>query len=441
MSLKLKSTLLALIGVMGAIVLSGCGGGSGATGSGGGTQPPKGNTADWTVLVYLNAANSLQGFGGFNVHQMEQAGSTPNVNIVVQWKQGVCADCSDNECNSLNGNCYNPDWKDTRRYYIVHNTDPTTIKSTLVQDLGPNIDMGNWQTLQNFIVWGQQNYPANHYALIVWDHGEGWVNVYRGLSKHPQSALVKPRSISLDETTMNEIETWQLSQALTGLKPLDVVAFDACLMQMTEIAYEIRNQATYMVGSEDSTPANGYPYMTFLSDLDANPTMSPLQFSQDIVSQTVNYYSQNPQLVGTQGVTQSVVSLAQMTNLNTSLNTFADALLNNDTQASVQQAAIRAEQNAQGYSSPNGYYENLDLWDYSNWIKNNTTNSAVVAAANSLQNAIGSAVVYQKLYQDPNSHGLAIYVPVPSDYDSAYGNLALARVNDWPKWLQFQAQL
>ena len=97
MSFKLKSALLSLIGVMGAIVLSGCGGGGGATGSGGGTEPPKGGTADWTVLVFLNAANSLQGFGGFNVHQMEQAGSTSNVNIVVQWKQGVCADCSDNE--------------------------------------------------------------------------------------------------------------------------------------------------------------------------------------------------------------------------------------------------------------------------------------------------------------------------------------------------------
>src|SRR5207249_2834038 len=43
--------------------------------------------AKWTFLVYLDAANNLRDFGPLNFNQMEQVGSTADVNIVVQWKQ------------------------------------------------------------------------------------------------------------------------------------------------------------------------------------------------------------------------------------------------------------------------------------------------------------------------------------------------------------------
>ena len=48
---------------------------------------------------------------------------------------------------------------------------------------------------------------------------------------------------------------------------VDVLAFDACLMQMAEVAYEVKDLADYVVGSEETEPGPGYPYDPFLAGL------------------------------------------------------------------------------------------------------------------------------------------------------------------------------
>jgi hypothetical protein len=418
------SVPMGLLGCLLAFCLIGCGGGGGASSSSSSATTSSPTTKKWTVLIYLDAANDLQPFGGWNVNQMEQAGSTADVNVVVQWKQGVCADCNNSQCP----NCANPSWKDTRRYYITKDNDPNNINSQLVQDMGPNIDMGDWHTLNDFINWGEKTYPANHYALIIWDHGSGWLPTRAGTK-------LAPRAVAIDETTNNEIETWQLSQALNTTTEVDDVIFDACLEQMAEIGYEIRNSAHYMIGSEQDTPGYGYYYNTFLSDLDANPSMSPADFGDDIVKQTINSYS------GSSQITQSVVDLSQMTNVETKLSAFADALIANIADASTKQAATNAQVNAINYGIYGYPPENKDLWDYANDLKTGSQIAAVQNSASALQTAIQSSVQMEMHSSDEaGTHGLGIYVPNQNDYNPAYANLALSRVSDWPAWLQQQAQ-
>ena len=68
----------------------------------------------------------------------------------------------------------NGNWETTRRYYITYDqTYPSTITSTPVEDLG-ELNMGDPQTLYDFIYWSMTNYPADKYFLILWDHGSGW---------------------------------------------------------------------------------------------------------------------------------------------------------------------------------------------------------------------------------------------------------------------------
>ncbi|MBM3495780.1 MAG: hypothetical protein FJX72_15860, partial [Armatimonadetes bacterium] len=171
--------------------------------------------AKWTFLVFMNAANDLQEFGPLNFGQMEKIGSSADVNIVVQWKQADCAGCG------------SPDWVSTRRYYVTRDQ-----HSQLVEDLGPNVDMGDWRELASFIRWTQQRYPADHYALVIWDHGAGW--------RSTRGAAAAVRSVSIDDDTGNEIQTWELPQALNVSPKVDLLVFDASLMQMMEVAYEVR---------------------------------------------------------------------------------------------------------------------------------------------------------------------------------------------------------
>jgi len=43
----------------------------------------------------------------------------------------------------------------------------------VVESVG-EVDMGDPQTLIDFVTWAVQKYPAQKYALILSDHGGGW---------------------------------------------------------------------------------------------------------------------------------------------------------------------------------------------------------------------------------------------------------------------------
>jgi hypothetical protein len=367
--------------------------------------------AKWSFLVYLNGANDLQTFGPLNFNQMEKVGSTTDVNIVVQWKQASCSSCG------------SPDWTGTRRYFVTKDSDVSAVHSTLVQDMGPSIDMGDWHQLRNFIVWGQQNYPADHYALVIWNHGAGW----RGRS----AGRAATRGVSFDDATGNYIQTWELPQALGVTPKMDTVIFDASLMQMLEVDYEIKDSTGVVTGSEESPPGEGYVYDTFLSDLVANPNMSAAQLGTQIVNRTLEAY-------GSQGNnTQSAVDTSKLANLTSAVDAFAGALLahRSDSATALANARINAEHMTSSYA----YYK--DLWDYAELVRTTTTAADLQSAASNVETAISGALIAEKHGAlHARSHGLTIYVPDPLTYLSTYGNLAFARNSRWPQWLQQQAQ-
>lgn len=362
----------------------------------------------WTFMVFINGANDLQPYGALNVNQMEKVGSTADVNIVVQWKQANCSSCGA------------PPWVSTRRYYVTRDADTGKIGSQLVEDMGPNVDMGDWRQLYAFISWAQQHYPAERYALVIWDHGAGWRNTRAG-----QTAAL--RSVSIDDSTGSEIQTWQLPQALNVTPKLDLLIFDASLMQMAEVAYEVRNSAAIMVGSEESPPGEGYVYDPFLSDLAADPMMEPAAFAGRIVTRTIESYGQNS------NITQSAVDLSRMQSVAVALDGFARSL---SFHAPTYGATlVAARRNAESYA----YRDNKDLWHYAELVRNGGVPAPLQSAAADVQQAVSDAVIVER-HGDlhPNSHGLAVYVPDPASYLLTYSNLALTRVTQWDEWLRGQ---
>ncbi len=118
-------------------------------------------SAKWTLLIYLDGDNDLEDAGIEDMNEMEVVGSGDSVNILVQF------DRIDGEDNT------NGDWTDTRRFRITQDSDMDIISSSPVQMLG-ELNMGHPQTLTDFINWGVTNYPAQHYMLVLWNHGGGW---------------------------------------------------------------------------------------------------------------------------------------------------------------------------------------------------------------------------------------------------------------------------
>jgi len=67
----------------------------------------------------------------------------------------------------------------------------------MIEDLGET-NTGDPKVLSDFILWGAKNYPAEHYLVVVWNHGAGWddENIYRVARQIRSDVLRRGRSIS-----------------------------------------------------------------------------------------------------------------------------------------------------------------------------------------------------------------------------------------------------
>ncbi len=264
----------------------------------------------WTFIIYLNGNNSLDSFGTDNMKMMETVGSTDTFNIVVQW------------ASESAGN--------TRRFLIQKSTDPNNVTSPVVQQL-PVVDMGNYQTMIDFATWAVQNYPAQHYFLDVWDHGNGWHKL--------NDAKRTVRDISWDDVSGNHITTAQFGQAVAAIAqvighPLDLVGTDACLMAMVEVTNELAGSALAFVGSQEVEPGLGWPYDKFLTDWAAKPNATNLEIGSMLSKEYVAYYQ------GQEDATLSVMDLSHQSDINTAITGLAGTLkgLSSSEQSTVKTA-------------------------------------------------------------------------------------------------------
>lgn len=422
----MKRDLLLMIGVLPLIgvLLSGCGGGGGGTLSAAplslepaiSTREEAMQPGTWTVLVYLDADNDLETAGIHNFNQMETIGSTRDVRVVVQM------DRKDGD------GAYNDSWTDTRRYLIVRDADTRTMHSLRLDEDQPlgELNMADPQTLRDFVTWGMREFPADHYCLIIWDHGTGWE--IRSLSVAPQYKYVVVDSTGgSHQMNINEI-----ASALNGIR-LDVLAFDACYMQQLEVAYELKDCADFLVGSTAAEPSPGYNYSRVLTEVSAST--SPTQLCQVLVSAFAAEYP-----TGYEGITLSALNMERIPALADAASSFAQLLTANAQHYRVPLSGARSA--ALNYSTLTGGSErySLDLLDYANRCTGVLGAQAVSSYA-SLVAAVDDAVIAETHNPDtPNAHGVAIYVPSPSHYDYQYGLLRFAQGTYWDDWLQAQRQ-
>ena len=96
---------------------------------------------------------------------METVGSTAQVNVVVQW------------ASKARGTAL--------RLKVQRDNDTENVTSPVLADLG-RVDMGDYKKLTEFVKWGMEKFPAKHYLVDVWNHGNGW---------EKKSASIAPQSL------------------------------------------------------------------------------------------------------------------------------------------------------------------------------------------------------------------------------------------------------
>ncbi len=367
---------------------------------------------EWTIMVFINAKNNLEKYGLKDMNEMEQVGSSGKVNVVVELARINGYDSSEG------------DWKTARRYLVQKDNDPGAVTSPVVEEL-PSVDMGDYNHLVDFAKWAKAKYPAKHYMLIVWNHGAGWIKGGPAISK----------GISYDDETGHHIDTPQLGLALKQMGGVDVYGSDACLMQMAEVVYEMKDYVTYIVGSEETEPGDGYTYDTFLGPVVAKGNMTP----EEVAKTAVDAYSDHYQQQGTAS-TQSYLKTSNIDGLLKASNAFAYAI----TQANEKDLARKAMDAAQSFAYP----ENKDFYHFAQLVVAETRNAEVKATGQALMNYIkGTLIAHNRTNNSngwygpevyDNAHGIAVYLPGTAA-PAHYANLAWARYSNWDEFIAWLA--
>jgi hypothetical protein len=368
---------------------------------------------DWTILVFLNGNNNLDSYGAGDINEMEKVGSSDRVNVVVEWASYSA--------------------RKSKRLWVKKDTNANTVTSPILQDLG-KVDMGDYKELTKFIQWGVQNYPAKHYLIDIWNHGNGW-----------QKNNVRPelfKDVSYDDFSGNRITTEQLGTAMAEAKTIigknvDILGFDACLMAMGEVGGEIADSTDYLVGSEDTEPGDGWPYDDFLKSITEGTTeKSATEVGAALVKTYVASYNNGSQ--GSADAHLATHDLKALKDMYPALKNLATAL--NQVASTSPQALNDAIQNTHGFYGS----DYKDLGDFVGQLQTRNVGvdaNVLQAVSTQLKNVVTST---EALGSNKPSQGLSVWVPSYSsswsEYGDRYKGFNFDKETGWSKWIENIAQ-
>ena len=348
----------------------------------------------WTVMLYSAGDNNLRRYLYDDINELETVGSDKNTNIITLMDQG-------------SSNC--------RIYDLEKDSDLSRINSPVLKEMG-NTDMANPLVLADFIRFSMKNYPAENYALIISDHGGGWEGAVEDDSYNNWMTMEKLK------------KGLEIAKSQTGNK-IDVLGFDACLMANTEAVYQLKDQAKFIVASEQNIGADGWPYAKIFSRealvslqrrLNNKLDMSPRDFSKKIVTSSNGFNATN---------TMSALEMNNMENLALSLKNFSSKVIENKISADTLKKLVY---DTEGFSSLNDLGDFLSRFIADNTIKNDEMKDLARNALEEMRNVI-IAEQHSSIY--PGANGLTIQLE--SENSEKYNNLDFVKRSGWDNFVRY----
>lgn len=348
----------------------------------------------WTVMLYSAGDNNLRRYLYDDINELETVGSDKNTNIITLMDQG-------------SSNC--------RIYDLEKDSDLSRINSPVLKEMG-NTDMANPLVLADFIRFSMKNYPAENYALIISDHGGGWEGAVEDDSYNNWMTMEKLK------------KCLEIAKSQTGNK-IDVLGFDACLMANTEAVYQLKDQAKFIVASEQNIGADGWPYAKIFSRealvslqrrLNNKLDMSPRDFSKKIVTSSNGFNATN---------TMSALEMNNMENLALSLKNFSSKVIENKISADTLKKLVY---DTEGFSSLNDLGDFLSRFIADNTIKNDEMKDLARNALEEMRNVI-IAEQHSSIY--PGANGLTIQLE--SENSEKYNNLDFVKRSGWDNFVRY----
>lgn len=361
---------------------------------------PPATQAKWTVMVYISGDNNLEDYVVNDIEsELAPSGSSTNVQVVALADRGPGYDTR-----------YG-DWQTTKLFHVTPGM--TADGANAVADWGER-NMGNPQTLIDFVTWTKANYPADHYALIFWGHGWNW---------HPGYVME-------DDTDGDTLDYEEQKAAIPSLGFIDVVGYDGCNMASIEILNLWHGHATAVTGSQEYVGWEGLQYEQTLAQLQANPNMT--------ADQVAISFSQSA------SADKTWAALAVDGRFDTVLTAF-----NNWTAAMQSGLAANRKKYDRAFGATQDFWQapmDKDLYDMAYEVKRNVADTNIKNKSQALMDALNGIILHQYHTNGyPDSHGITIYyVSSAAGKDSNYtyyrSTVDFALQTGWDEFLDAYAK-
>ena len=393
--MKNKIFVFLLAAVM-CLSLAACGGDEAADGSTPDAAPVfHAGDGSWAVYWYL-CGSDLETNGGFattDLSEMMEVQLPENVNVVIQTGGAAVWQNDQMDPEKLQRWLYN-----SEGLQLIEEQDTA--------------NMGDAQTLYEFLAFANENYPADKVAVTFWNHGGGSVS-----------------GAAFDELHgLDSLDLAEMYQAFDAVWPadaehpaLELVGFDTCLMATVDVASTFQNFAKYLVASEEVEPGNGWLYSGWLGALAENTDMDGAALGTAIC----DTYYQGCEAVGTQNqTTLSVTDLSRLEPLLEAYESFGQEALAAAAEdpgffAELGRAAARSE-NYGGNTREQGYTNMVDLGHLARQT------AWMLPSAQRVCDALTDCVIYQVggPYR-AEATGLSCYYSYNGDVDDLNGYITV----------------
>jgi len=344
----------------------------------------------WTVMIYAAADNNLDRYIHQDISSIELAAHNTCLNVVLFWDGAALTDSA---------------------YYKLKFDPHMSTWAAYAQGVDKwsqgETNMGDPANLTAFVQWAKSTYPAQNYALVIRDHGDG----LGGMQEDDRSD---------DHLTIPELDQALDSITSSGTVPLDLVFMDACLMGMLEDAYQFRGQIGVYVASEDVTwssmRSNSHHDYFFAT----GPATTATQLGQSIVNGYANWMTTR---LTNYNFTMSAVNMSALNGLVTATNNLAASLDANMTDYGNQVRDARLATIRYWWTSY------IDLYDFADNIYTKIGDPTIQANAQAVKSAVSAYELAEShSSSQADSHGVSIFFPAdsssfynPTRYDFAVG--------------------
>ncbi len=359
---------------------------------------------NYTLMIYMCGSNleSESQFASIDFREMMSSGvDTSKVNVLVYTGGAETWYCDiPNNCNTIQHLEQSPSGSLQMR---------TVDKSSSLNN------MGDSATLSGFLSYSEKNYPADRYGLVCWNHGAG-----------PNIGFGMDELFLGDNLTLAELKKALDDSPFHGGKKLDWLGFDACLMSSIEIANAVKDNADYMIASQESEPGLGWNY-SFIKEL-ASADDTP-GLSKKLIDSYCSYYESFASFARNPDLTLSCMDLSKTDNVVSKL----DALFF-DMNASLESGSFntlareRAKYHTFGEMPLDERGWNYDMVDLGDLAENSEKNYG--SKATELEAALDEMIVYNRsnLYY---ASGVSLYYPYEGDEMFSYvgGNSYIGKIS------------